>query len=118
MIDARLFLKLQEVFADSFNHTKEVERIDRIAGPWGIEEYRTCIYDTVTLAEQILLTANAISHGGGTIWSGHLITWTRSKRKDCRKTQLTVFTKTGETPVFLLPKKIFNFFVFLVLTFI
>lgn len=64
MIDARLFLKLQEVFADAFNHTKEVERIDRIAGPWGIEEYRTCIYDTVTLAEQILLTANAISHGG------------------------------------------------------
>lgn len=64
MIDAMLFLKLQEVFADSFNHTKEVERIDRIAGPWGIEEYRTCIYDTVTLAEQILLTANAISHGG------------------------------------------------------
>ena len=51
MIDARLFLKLQEVFADSFNHTKEVERIDRIAGPWGIEEYRTCIYDTVTLSE-------------------------------------------------------------------
>lgn len=64
MIDARLFLKLQEVFADSFNHTKQVERIDRIAGPWGIEEYRTCIYDTVTLSEQILLTANAISRGG------------------------------------------------------
>ena len=64
MIDARLFLKLQEVFADAFNHSKQVERIDRIAGPWGIEEYRTCIYDTVTLAEQILLTANAISHGG------------------------------------------------------
>ena len=64
MIDARLFLKLQEVFSDAFNHTKEVERIDRIAGPWGIEEYRTCIYDTVTLSEQILLTANAISHGG------------------------------------------------------
>ena len=64
MIDARLFLKLQEVFSDAFNHTKEVERIDRIAGPWGIEEYRTCIYDTVTLSEQILLTANAISRGG------------------------------------------------------
>ena len=64
MIDARLFLKLQEVFADSFNHTKQVEQIDRIAGPWGIEEYRTCIYETVTLSEQILLTANAISRGG------------------------------------------------------
>lgn len=64
MIDARLFLKLQEVFADAFNHSKQVERIDRIAGPWGIEEYHTCIYDTVTLSEQILLTANAISRGG------------------------------------------------------
>ena len=64
MIDARLFLKLQEVFADSFNHTKQVEQIDRIAGPWGIEEYRTCIYDTVTLSEEILLTAQAISHDG------------------------------------------------------
>lgn len=64
MIDARLFLKLQEVFADAFNHSKQVERIDRIAGPWGIEEYRTCIYDTVTLSEQILLTAQAISHDG------------------------------------------------------
>lgn len=64
MINIELFLKLQEVFADAFNHTKQVERIDRIAGPWGIEEYRTCIYDTVTLSEQILLTANAISHGG------------------------------------------------------
>lgn len=64
MIDARLFLKLQEVFADAFNHTKQVEQIDRIAGPWGIEEYHTCIFDTVTLSEQILLTANAISRGG------------------------------------------------------
>ena len=64
MINIELFLKLQEVFADAFNHTKQVERIDRIAGPWGIEEYRTCIYDTVTLSEQILLTANAISRGG------------------------------------------------------
>lgn len=64
MIDARLFLKLQEVFADAFNHSKQVERIDRIAGPWGVEEYHTCIYDTVTLSEQILLTANAISRGG------------------------------------------------------
>ena len=64
MIDARLFLKLQEVFADAFNHSKQVERIDRIAGPWGVEEYHTGIFDTVTLSEQILLTANAISHGG------------------------------------------------------
>lgn len=70
MINIELFLKLQEVFSDAFNHTKEVERIDRIAGPWGIEEYRTCIYDTVTLSEQILLTAQAISRGGADLDRG------------------------------------------------
>lgn len=70
MINIELFLKLQEVFADAFNHSKQVERIDRIAGPWGIEEYHTCIFDTVTLSEQILLTAQAISRGGADLDRG------------------------------------------------
>ena len=61
-ISMDLTLHLWEVFPDAFSTSKVTPTYDTMNGPWGTEEVLTgCT--TSTLAECILLTAQALSHG-------------------------------------------------------
>ena len=61
-IDANLALHLWEIFPDAFSTTKTAPTYDTFNGPWGTEEVQTG-ETRVVLAECILMTANALSHG-------------------------------------------------------
>ena len=59
-----LVCKLWEIFPDSFSISKTYVNVDYRPGQFGFEEAPTEQYETVTLAECILNTAQAISRGG------------------------------------------------------
>ena len=74
MIDIALFLKLSEVWADVFQYTRteKVEIVKEYAGAYGIEKIHTGEYveHTFSLADNILHTAQAMTHDGADIERG------------------------------------------------
>ena len=74
MIYIALFLKLSEVWADVFKYTRteKVEIVKEYAGAYGIEKIHTGEYveHTFSLADNILHTAQAMTHDGTDIERG------------------------------------------------
>lgn len=86
--NADLFCKLVEVFPESLNVSKVVTNYEYYNGPWGQEKvYKGT--ETVNLAESILNTAQATTHGGTDIESGlRYIEEFRPKRVQRQETKL------------------------------
>ena len=66
---ADLVCKLKEVFPESLNVSKVIDRYDYKNGPWGQERVFVGT-ETVTLADMILSTAQAMTHDGTDIERG------------------------------------------------